>query len=122
MHFTNRLYVYVLCQTAFDWVDVVSRLRLYNNDILVSLWVGPDGKNSDQYIVQFDQSDLVLPSPEYYHQGIDHPIMRAYQEILTNIAVLLGASRTQAEADMHAVIAFEIELSTVSGNSISGFL
>ena len=110
----------MLCQTAFDWVDVVSRLRLYNNDILVSLWVGPDGKNSDQYIVQFDQSDLVLPSPEYYHQGIDHPIMRAYQEILTNIAVLLGAGRDQAETDMHAVIAFEIKLSTVSGNSNQG--
>ena len=27
-------------------------LRLYNNDILISLWVGPDGKNSDQYVVQ----------------------------------------------------------------------
>ena len=32
--------------------QVVGKLRLYNNDILVSLWVGPDGKNSDQYIVQ----------------------------------------------------------------------
>ena len=35
------------------------------------------------------------------------------QEILTNIASLLGADKSQAEADMHAVIAFEIELSMV---------
>ena len=110
-------------------------MRLYNNDILVSLWVGPDGKNSDQYIIQFDQSDLVLPSSEYYHQGIDHPIMKAYQvinnkilddtkislfllfkNILTNIAVLLGAKREEAERDMHDVIAFEIELSMVGYN------
>jgi len=100
-------------QDTFDWVEVVGKLRLYNNDILVSLWVGPDGKNSDQYIVQFDQSDLVLPSSEYYHQGIDHPIMKAYQEILTNIAMLLGAEQSQAEKDMHAVIAFEIELAMI---------
>ena len=107
----------------------MSQLRLYNNDILVSLWVGPDGKNSDQYIVQvlkycrevlnifllvqFDQSDLVLPSSEYYHQGINHPIMKAYQDILTNIATLLGANFYQAEKDMYDVIAFEIELSGI---------
>ena len=32
--------------------QVVGKLRQFNNDILVSLWVGPDGKNSDHYIVQ----------------------------------------------------------------------
>ena len=36
-----------------------------------------------------------------------------FQEILTNIAMLLGAERSQAERDMHAVIAFEIELAMV---------
>jgi len=99
--------------SAFDWVDLIGRLRLFNNDILLSLWVGPDGKNSDQYIVQFDQSDLVLPSSEYYHQGIDHAIMKAYKEILTNVAVLLGAERATAEKDMHDVIAFEIDLAKI---------
>lgn len=34
------------------WIDVMSRLRLFNNDILVSMWVGPDGKNSESHIVQ----------------------------------------------------------------------
>ena len=41
----------ILCKRG-DSLQVVGKLRLYNNDILVSLWVGPDGKNSDQYIVQ----------------------------------------------------------------------
>ncbi len=31
-----------------------------------------------QALFQFDQSDLVLPSSEYYHQGMGHPIMKAY--------------------------------------------
>ena len=34
------------------WVDVMARLRLYNNDIFISLWVGPDGKDSDSHIIQ----------------------------------------------------------------------
>ena len=56
---------------------------------------------------------MVLPSSDYYHQGIDHPIMKAYQDILTNIAILLGADTARAARDMHDVIAFEIELSMV---------
>ena len=35
------------------------------------------------------------------------------QDILTNIAILLGADTAQAARDMHDVIAFEIELSMV---------
>ena len=41
-------------------VQLVGKLRLYNNDILVSLWVGPDGKNSDQYIVQAGHRQSLL--------------------------------------------------------------
>ena len=37
---------------AFDWQETIAKLRQYNNDILVAVWVGPDGKDSDDYIVQ----------------------------------------------------------------------
>ena len=30
----------------------IIRLRQYNNDILVALWVGPDIQDSDEHIVQ----------------------------------------------------------------------
>lgn len=36
----------------FDWLLLVAQLRLYNNNILISEWVGPDIKNSDQYVIQ----------------------------------------------------------------------
>jgi hypothetical protein len=39
-------------EEGFDWQKTITRLREYNNDILVALWVGPDGKDSDDYIVQ----------------------------------------------------------------------
>ena len=39
--------------------------------------------------------------------------LSSLQDILTNIAILLGADEAQAAQDMHDVIAFEIELSLV---------
>ena len=50
----------------FSWVRLVTQLRQFNNDILVMVWVGPDGKDSNDFIVQLDQSDLLLPSADYY--------------------------------------------------------
>ena len=58
-------------------------LRKFNNDILVSVWVGPDGKNSDDFIVQFDQSDLLLPSIDYYKLGAKHPIIKACEQTIS---------------------------------------
>lgn len=40
----------------FDWLLLVAQLRLYNNDILISEWVAPDIKNSDQYVIQVENS------------------------------------------------------------------
>lgn len=42
----------------FDWIELMAKLRLYNNDILISEWVGPDIKNSDEFVIQFDQTSL----------------------------------------------------------------
>lgn len=36
----------------FDWLLLTAQLRLYNNDVLISEWVGPDIKNSDKYVIQ----------------------------------------------------------------------
>jgi hypothetical protein len=38
--------------SQFDWLLLMAQLRLYNNDILISQWVGPDIMNSDEYIIQ----------------------------------------------------------------------
>lgn len=43
---------------GFDWIGLMAKLRLYNNDILISEWVGPDIKNSDEFVIQFDQTSL----------------------------------------------------------------
>lgn len=48
--------------SQFDWVLLMAQLRLYNNDILISEWVGPDIKNSDEYIIQVCSEHIVPTS------------------------------------------------------------
>ncbi|PSN41053.1 hypothetical protein C0J52_24825 [Blattella germanica] len=38
--------------SQFDCILLMAELKRYNNDILVSEWVGPDIKNSDEYVIQ----------------------------------------------------------------------
>ena len=45
-------------EADFDWIDLITKLRQYNNDILVALWVGPDGKDSGDYIIQVLSSQV----------------------------------------------------------------
>lgn len=52
----------------FDWLQLAGILRLYNNDIFIMQWVGPDIKNSDENVIQFDQTTLGLPTRDYFLQ------------------------------------------------------
>ena len=106
---------------AFNWQETIAKLRQFNNDILVTIWVGPDGKNSDDYVVQFDQSDLLLPSAEYYQLGFNHPIIQSYYNVLFNVATLLGADPALAKREMKDLIEFEMNLASVRFFEYSGF-
>ena len=82
-------------------------------------------------LVPFSSNSNVLTGQYYASkciQHVKHSILRpqvaswpqmeeearlTYQDILTNIAILLGADTARAARDMHDVIAFEIELSMV---------
>nr|CAI5864058.1 unnamed protein product [Callosobruchus analis] len=50
----------------FNLILLLAKLRLLNNDILIAQWVGPDMKNSKEYIVHIDQTMLGLPAREYF--------------------------------------------------------
>ena len=42
----------ILSTFSYHFQKTIIRLRQYNNDILVALWVGPDIQDSDEHIVQ----------------------------------------------------------------------
>ncbi|KAG7188439.1 hypothetical protein KM043_008081 [Ampulex compressa] len=100
----------------FDWLLLVAQLRLYNNDILISEWVGPDIKNSDEYVIQFDQTSLGLPTRDYFLQPSNTVYLEAYKNYLINIATLLGASLQNATNDADEMIEFEIELAKITSS------
>ena len=63
--------------------------------------------------MQFDQSQLMLASAEYYQLGLSHPIMQTYYNILVNVATMMGADIQIAKKDMKDLLEFEIELARV---------
>ena len=62
---------------------------------------------------QFDQSQLMLASAEYYQLGLSHPIMQTYYNILVSVAKMMGADDKIAKKDMKDLLEFEIELAKV---------
>ncbi|XP_076241067.1 neprilysin-4 isoform X2 [Calliopsis andreniformis] len=100
----------------FDWLLLVAQLRLYNNDILISEWVAPDIKNSDEYVIQFDQTSLGLPTRDYFLQPSNTMYLKAYKNYLIKIATLLGASLQNATIDADGLIEFETKLAKITSS------
>ena len=71
------------------------------------------GGLSKIFYFQFDQSDLVLPSVEYYKLPKEHPILKAYYTLLVDLAMSLGADKATAKAEMLDMLQFETDLSKV---------
>lgn len=42
--------------TNFKLEELMAKLKLYNNDILITEWVGPDIINSKNYIIQVSRT------------------------------------------------------------------
>lgn len=100
----------------FDWIVLMANLRLYNNDILISEWVGPDIKNSDEYIIQFDQTSLGLPTREYFLEPCNNVYLEAYKNYLIKISILLGSTEENAKAEAEDLMVFETALAEITSS------
>lgn len=100
----------------FDWLDLVARLRLFNSDILLSEWVGPDIRNSEEYVIQIDQTSLGLPTRDYFLQDENKSYLEAYKTYMEEIAVLLGASPHRVKREVHELVEFETTLATITAS------
>ncbi|XP_018322563.1 neprilysin-4 isoform X2 [Agrilus planipennis] len=100
-------------ETHFDWIWLVGQLRLYNNDILISEWVGPDIKNSNEFVLQIDQTTLGLPTRDYFLDPINFKYVSAYKNYMISIATLLGAPIAKATEDAEDIIDFETKLAQI---------
>ncbi|CAH0397785.1 unnamed protein product [Chilo suppressalis] len=98
----------------FDWQELMAKLRLFNNDILISEWVGPDIKNSEEFVIQFDQTSLGLPTRDYFLQDANKPYLDAYKTYLIKVALLLGGNPDYVKICAEELIGFEIKLAKIT--------
>ncbi|RZF41386.1 hypothetical protein LSTR_LSTR000100 [Laodelphax striatellus] len=103
--------------SKFDFIDLLANLRLYNNEILIAEWVGPDIKNSSVNIIQFDQASLGLPSQEYFLLPANKRYLEAYKDYIFKIAILLGADSDVALKHSEEIVNFETAVAKITKNS-----
>lgn len=101
-------------RTAFDWLQLASRLRLFNNDIFLMQWVGPDIKNSNENVIQFDQTSLGLPTRDYFLQPSNRVYLDAYKHYAVQVMVLCGASENASQTAADEILKFETELAAIT--------
>lgn len=99
--------------SKFDWLELAAKLRRFNNDVLINQWVGPDIKNSNQNVIQFDQNSLGLPTRDYFIKSSNEVYLAAYQEFARQVIFLCGASENESVAVADEIIKFEIELAQI---------
>ena len=66
------------------------------------------------YILQIDQPNLGLPSRDYYLHAESQRDLQVYFEYMTDVAMIMGANKSEAEKQLHDVIELEIQLANVS--------
>ncbi|XP_058117155.1 neprilysin-4 [Anopheles ziemanni] len=101
-------------ETGFDWLNLTAYIRRYNNDVLIVEWVGPDIKNSDENIVQFDQTTLGLPTREYYLQAANRKYLDAYRLFMVEVIELLDVPPATAQRATDEMIEFEVQLANIT--------
>lgn len=68
---------------------------------------------STRFFSQLDQTQLALPSRDYYLKSSSEGDMQAYHKYMTHVAVLLGANKTTAAEELRQVVEFERKLANV---------
>lgn len=64
------------------------------------------------FFLQLDQAALGL-SREYLSKGFDDKIVQAYYSYMVDIAVILGANKTDAKTELKESLEFEMKLANV---------
>ncbi|XP_067006028.2 neprilysin-2 isoform X2 [Anabrus simplex] len=102
-------------ENEFDWRQSVYRFRKngYSVDYFMDFSVATDAKNSSYRSINLDQAALGV-SREYLVKGLEDKIVNAYYQYMVDVAVLLGAERSDAEKELKDSLNFEIALANIS--------
>ena len=82
-------------------------------DYLISTGVGVDNMNSSERVLVFDQAGLGL-SREYLVLRMVNKEVKNYFKYMVDTAVLLGADKETAEAELEKSVKFEVDLAMIT--------
>ncbi|XP_052285288.1 membrane metallo-endopeptidase-like 1 [Dreissena polymorpha] len=100
---------------GFDLVDLLVKTRNGSNSMpLINVGVTQDDKNPSKYIIYVDQPGLGMPSRDYYLKERNATDLMAYQTMLEEIAVALGADQGRASLAAKQVVDLEIDLANTT--------
>lgn len=86
----------------------------YSKSVLLRLYISPDDKNSQQYIIKLDQASLALSREDYTTNSTEAQTNReALLRLMVDFAVMLGANKETAESQMNDALEFEIKLAQI---------
>uniref|UniRef100_A0A8C2EWZ9 Phosphate regulating endopeptidase homolog, X-linked n=1 Tax=Cyprinus carpio TaxID=7962 RepID=A0A8C2EWZ9_CYPCA len=103
-------------ESQFNLLETLAQIRSqHSKSVLIRLYVSPDDKNSNQYIIKLDQASLSLSSREDYITNTTEAQMyrEALLRLMVDVSVMLGANELDAEAQMKPVLDFEIKLAKI---------
>ncbi|XP_046387966.1 neprilysin-4-like isoform X2 [Ischnura elegans] len=99
---------------SFEWTSLAAKLRLFNNNILIAEWIGPDIRNSSEYVIQLDEAGLGLPTRDYFLSTSNTEAVKAYRQFIVTLAQLLGSTAEDAETLAEQLVNFEIHLALIT--------
>jgi len=102
-------------EKSFDWIDTTYKFRAnsHSTDLLIDFSIVQDSRNSDWQVIDIDQASLGQ-AQTYLVKGMADRTVAAYYRYMVNVAMLLGAKRSDAEKEMRDALEFEMELAHAS--------
>ncbi|CAF0916014.1 unnamed protein product [Adineta steineri] len=93
--------------SAFDLLNLLLKLRKYNNNILFDIGTSIDDKNSTEYVLRIGQAYLALDQREYF---MNESITVDNRRYMFELASLLSNDTSTIEQDVKDMYEFEKEI------------
>ncbi|CAG2167395.1 unnamed protein product, partial [Oppiella nova] len=102
-------------ESNFNWFESYIKLRQIGvvDNMLISIFVDIDDKNSSKRVLYLDQPSLGLFDRDLLMKGMNDSSVAAYYDLMVKSAVLLGGQQNTAKKQMMEVLEFETLLANV---------
>ncbi|KAI5695289.1 hypothetical protein M8J75_014047 [Diaphorina citri] len=100
-------------ESAFSWETTTYEFRRLGFPIYSLLKTYVYKVRKDQYMIHVDQPETLVEK-SYMKEGLANPVVKAYLEYMVDIAVMMGASRENAQQELTASLQFESRLRNIT--------